>query len=133
MSDRDPFAEIERAFDVLGGQFGVHLDTVPTDIVDDDDAFVVHADLPGFDADDIDVALTDDRRLTISASHTEESEASEGQFVQRERRQQSVSRTVTLPESVDESETSAAYDAGVLTVTLPKMTADESGTDIPVN
>ncbi|WP_135303327.1 Hsp20/alpha crystallin family protein [Haloarcula amylovorans] len=135
MSDRDPFQEIERAFDVLGEQFGVDLDTVPTDIVDAGDAFVVRADLPGFDSDDLDVQLSDERKLTISADHSESAQSSEGRFVQRERRRQSISRTVRLPEAVDEAGTSASYDEGVLTVRLPKVTADgdEDGTDIPVN
>jgi HSP20 family protein len=134
MSDRDPLAEIERAFDVLGDQFGVAAGTVPTDVVDEGDSFVVHADLPGYDSGDIDVQLADGRTLTISASQSQDSEASDGTFVQRERRRQSTSRTVRLPEPVEESETGASYEDGVLTVTLPKVTAeDDSGTDIPVN
>ncbi|PSP84555.1 heat-shock protein [Halobacteriales archaeon QS_6_64_34] len=130
MSDRDPLGEIERAFDVLGDQFGVAAGTVPTDVLDDGDSFVVRADLPGYDSDDIDVQLSEGRTLTISAEQTEESD---GNFVQRERRSQSLSRSVTLPAAVTESETTASYEDGVLTVTLPKATSDEGGTDIPVN
>jgi len=133
MSDRDPLGEIERAFDVLGDQFGVAAGTVPTDVLDDGDSFVVRADLPGYDSDDIDVQLSEGRTLTISAEQTEESEVSDGNFVQRERRSQSLSRSVTLPAAVTESETTASYEDGVLTVTLPKATSDEGGTDIPVN
>ena len=130
MSDRDPLGEIERAFDVLGDQFGVAAGTVPTDVLDDGDSFVVRADLPGYDSDDIDVQLSEGRTLTIS---TEQTEVSDGNFVQRERRSQSLSRSVTLPAAVTESETTASYEDGVLTVTLPKATSDEGGTDIPVN
>jgi len=134
MSDRDPLGEIERAFDVLGDQFGVAIGSVPVDIVDEGDSFVVHADLPGYDSDDIDVQLVENRQLTISASRGEESELSDGSYVKRERRTQSTSRTVTLPDAVEESETAANYDHGVLTVTLPKRTTEsDDGTDIPVN
>ena len=133
MSDRDPLSELERAIDVLGDQFGVTAGTVPTDIVDDGDAFVVRADLPGFDSDDIDVQLVENQRLTVSASREEETAHEDGQFVQRERRRQSASRTLALPEAVTESETSATYEEGVLTVTLPKATGSDEGTDIPVN
>jgi HSP20 family protein len=133
MTDRDPFSEIERAFDVLGGQFGVDAGRVPTDIVDEGDAFVVRMTLAGYDSDDIDVQLVDDRKLTVDAERTESSEAGDGQFVQRERRQQSASRTVTLPEKVDD-DAEASYEDGVLTIRLPKQTVDEDeGTDIPVN
>jgi HSP20 family protein len=134
MSDRDPLAEIERAFDMLGDQFDISAGSVPTDIVDDGDSFVVRADLPGYDSADIDVQLAERRELTISAERSEESEVSDGRFVQRERRQQSASRTVRLPEAVEESDTAASYEDGVLTVTLPKVTAEnDDGTDIPVN
>jgi len=133
MSDRDPLGEIERAFDVLGDQFGVAAGTVPTDVIDEGDSFVVRADLPGYDSEDIDVQLAEGRRLTISAEHGEARETEDGRYVQRERRRQSLSRTVSLPEAVTESETSAAYDDGVLTVTLPKATGDDGGTAIPVN
>ncbi|MFU1781332.1 Hsp20/alpha crystallin family protein [Haloarcula japonica] len=135
MSDRDPFREIERAFDMLGEQFGVDMGAVPVDIVDEGDAFVVHADLPGYDSADIDVQLVEDRKLTISAASSQEREATDGQYVQRERRQQSLSRSVRLPEAVDEAETTASYDNGVLTVRLAKVvhSEDDDGTDIPVN
>jgi len=133
MSDRDPLSEIERAVDVLGDQFGVAAGTVPTDVLDDGDSFVVRADLPGCDSDDVDVRLSEGRTLTLDASRSVESEPTDDTFVQRERRHQSTSRTVTLPDPVEEGGTTATYEDGVLTVTLPKATADDSGTDIPVN
>lgn len=135
MSDRDPFSEIERAFDMLGDQFGVDMGAVPVDVVDEGDAFVVRADLPGYDTEDIDVQLVDERELTVSATSNQERESADGQYVQRERRQQSLSRAVRLPEAVDEAETTASYDNGVLTVRLAKVvhSEDDDGTDIPVN
>jgi len=134
MSDRDPLSEIERAFDVLGDQFGPDLGAVPTDVIDDGDSYVVRADLPGFDGEDIDVQLVENRKLSVSATHDEESEVSDGDFVQRERHHQSVGRTVRLPEPVTERDTAATYEAGVLTVTLPKRSSEsDDGTDIPVN
>ncbi|MDS0220441.1 Hsp20/alpha crystallin family protein [Haloarcula sp. S1AR25-5A] len=135
MSDRDPFSEIERAFDMLGEQFGVDMGAIPVDVVDEGDAFVVHADLPGYDSEAIDVQLVEDRKLTISAASSQERESTDGQYVQRERRQQSISRSVPLPEAVDEEETTASYNNGVLTVRLEKVVRneDDDGTDIPVN
>ncbi|NHN64605.1 Hsp20/alpha crystallin family protein [Haloarcula sp. JP-Z28] len=135
MSDRDPFSEIERAFDMLGEQFGVDMGAIPVDVLDEGDAFLVHADLPGYDSEDIDVQLVEDRKLTISATSSQERESTDGQYVQRERRQQSLSRSVRLPEAVDDGETTASYDSGVLTVRLAKVrhNEDDDGTDIPVN
>jgi HSP20 family protein len=132
MSQNDPFGEIERLFD----QFGVDLDGgagVPVDVLDAGDAIEVTADLPGYETEDIDVQLRDGRRLTIAAEASEETEHEEGRFVTRERTQRATSRTITLPEAVDEAGTEAAYTNGVLTIRLPKQTTDDQGTDIPVN
>jgi len=134
MSNRDPFDELERAFDLLGDQFGVDVGSVPTDVVDAGDAFHVVMDLPGYTGDDIDVQLVEARQLSVSASRSDDHEYadSDGRFVQRERRTESVSRSVALPEAVDDDAT-ASFDNGVLTVHLPKRSADDEGTDIPVN
>ncbi|MFT4883396.1 MAG: HSP20 family protein [Natronomonas sp.] len=140
---RNPFDEIERMFDRMSNRLepfdeGVFEGAVAIDVEETDDAYVVTADLPGFDRDDIDVELAGDR-LTLSATHTTETETEEGEgddegrYLRRERRQQSVSRSVRLPEPVDESATEAEYHNGVLTVTLPKETEGDSGHDIPIN
>lgn len=138
---RNPFDEIERMFDRMSSQFdpmeggalgGSLGGSVPVDVEDTGDEYVVTADLPGYDREDVDVQLAGER-LTVSADHTESTETGdEGHYVRRERRQRSVSRTVRLPEAVDESGTEARYQNGVLTVTLPKVDA-EDGHDIPIN
>ncbi|MFB6073604.1 MAG: Hsp20/alpha crystallin family protein [Haloarculaceae archaeon] len=123
----DPFDEIERAFDLLGRQFDTGEPDVPADVIDAGDAFEVRIDLPGFDADDIEVTVSDERTLRVEA---EREETTADEFVTRERRRRA-SRSVTLPGPVDEAGTAATYDAGVLTVRLPRADGDE-GTEIPV-
>jgi HSP20 family protein len=142
MNRDDPFGEIERMFDRLSRQFesfdpAAELGGgVAVDLADTGDAFEVTADLPGFESDDIEVTLPDATTVRISASRETESETEEGeddhQYLRRERHARSISRTVSLPERVEESETSASYDNGVLTITLAKQ-AESEGTDIPVN
>jgi HSP20 family protein len=134
---RNPFEEIERMFDRMSSQFepfeggALQGGSVAVDVEDAGDEFVVTADLPGYDRDDIDVQLAGER-LTLSAERAESSEdAGDGRYVRRERRQRSVSRSVRLPEPVDEGGTEATYRNGVLTVTLPKTRADD-GHDIPI-
>lgn len=106
------------------------------DVENADSSFVVAADLPGFDKDDIDVEVHD-RTLHIDAVHEEETEAEETgdeetTFIRRERSRESVSRTVTLPEDVDEDAASATFENGVLTVELPKSRAGEESTNVDV-
>jgi len=128
----DPFDEMERLFDHLT-RFGDVGGDLAVDVLDEGDAFVVVADLPGYDTDDIDVQLRKGRQLTVSATREEGRDREDGEFVRRERRRGTASRTVTLPEAVDEEQTEANYDDGVLRVRLGKRAAGGEGTDIPVN
>jgi HSP20 family protein len=138
---RNPFDEIERMFDRMSTRLepfdeGDFQGSVAVDLEETDGAYTVTADLPGFDRDDIDVELAGDR-LTLSATHTEEKseegDEDEGRYLRRERREQSVSRSVRLPDPVDEDAAEADYSNGVLTVTLPKETEGDSGQNIPIN
>ena len=147
-SKPNPFDEIERMFDRMSHQFEAldptdfagSLGGIPVNVRDEGETFVVTADLPGYESENIDVTLPDATTLRISAeteSDMTSEDGAEGEeivFVRRERRQQSVSRIVTLPERVTEDETGASYQHGVLTITLPKDKPDEDGgRAIPVN
>lgn len=138
---RDPFEEIENLFDQLNTGFedvsrefeGAGGGAVDVDVADTGDEIVVVADVPGFEADDIDVSVTD-RQLRISAERSTETEEAdeETHYYRRERSQQALSRTVSLPADVEEHEASANYENGVLTVELPKAD-DDGGIDIEVS
>jgi len=119
---------MEREFDA--DPFGTSTRPVSVDVRDEDGAFVVLADLPGFGKDALDVTLSD-RTLRIEADHEESTEAETAEYVRRERRHESVSRTVRLPEPVAEGDLSATFANGVLTVTLPKRDAG-GGTTIDI-
>jgi len=128
----DPFGDIERLFEQMSSQLGGVGRSVPVDVVDEGDRFVLRADLPGYDADEIDLQVADGRQVHLEASHSTESEAAGDTYVTRERRQERSSRSVTLPDAVDESSTKASYNNGVLEVVLPKRDAEAGGTDIEV-
>lgn len=134
MSSRNPFDDLERMIDRMTQQFeGFEPMSggVPVDVLDTGEQFVVSADLPGYDREDISVELSE-TTLRIGAEREEERETDSGEYVRRERTRQSTSRSVRLPERVDEEATSATYEAGVLRVTLPKGDVADEGTDIPI-
>jgi HSP20 family protein len=132
MSDRDPFDQLERVFDQFA-DLGLTQGSVAVDVVEVDDTIEVRADLPGYDPADIDVQLRDGRRLEIRATRSETREETEGTVHRRERRQESATRTVTLPTDVDEEGTEASYSNGVLTVRLPTRARDEESQTIHVS
>jgi HSP20 family protein len=141
MSRRNPFRELEELFermsrDVDGvGVGALGAGSVAVDVAETDGEFVVTADLPGYDREEIEVTL-DDTELTVAAERErEETEAGEDgdrRFLRRERTHSSVSRTVYVPEAVDAEAVTATYRNGVLTVTLPKADAGEGGHQIDV-
>ena len=146
MSRRNPFDEIERMFERMNRQFnelseGSQLpattggpQSVSMDVAEQDDEYVVTADLPGYEKADIDLSISE-RTLRVGVDREESTDESdkEGTYIRRERRRQSVSRTITLPEEVEEDEASAAYNNGVLTVTLPKRDRSSGSRSIDIS
>jgi HSP20 family protein len=126
---RNPFKEIEEMLErmskqVEGGVVGFELGSIQVDVRDEGDRYVVLADLPGFEAEDVDLRLSG-RRLEIDAEREDTVDVEDTDYVKRERTRTSAKRSIRLPEEVDESEVSASLDEGVLTVTLPKRRSDE--------
>ena len=109
--------EMERRF--WGGNT---LASFKTDIRDKGDSYLLEAELPGFQKEDIDIQLSDNN-LTISAEHKTESEEKDqkGNFVRRERTWGSYSRSFDVSD-IDTARIKAAYQNGILTLTLPKRT-----------
>ena len=113
LSTFDPFAEFHRALRAADGGHA----TMRMDAIRREQEVELRFDLPGIDADSIDVTV-DRGVLTVSAKRAEEYTESEKPFV-RERVMGSFTRRVRLSESVDAEKISAAYDDGVLRVTVP--------------
>ncbi len=91
-----------------------------TDLIETDGSLIVKADLPGVKKEDIVIDLTDDS-IEIFAKFEEETEEEGKKFIKKERRYGEARRSLILPEAVKVKETSAKFDNGVLTVTLPKL------------
>ena len=132
MSRRNPFDEIVELFERMGqsdrsGWGGVS--DVSVDVRETDADVVVTADLPGYDREDIDVAVKE-RTLTIEAERQEERSDEGERYHRQERSHRRVSRSVHLPAEVDEQSADATYRNGVLTVTLPKRDADAGDSHI---
>ena len=87
------------------------------DVADEDDTIVVRAEAPGFDADDLDLRVEDDR-LVLRASKKVETKDEKGKT--QESREQECYESVALPVGIDKEKVDAKYHHGVLTITLPK-------------
>lgn len=91
------------------------------DVAETDQSFEVKMDLPGVQADDIDVQV-DNNTLTVRGQRTEENEEHDEnkQFHRVERYSGAFARSLVLPSSINEDETAAEFKDGVLTIVIPK-------------
>ncbi len=89
------------------------------DIAEDDNAYVITAELPGLKKEDIKVGVQDDV-LTISGERTYEKEENGKKFHRVERAHGRFSRQFTIPGNSDGEKVSAEFKDGMLQVHLPK-------------
>jgi len=119
--------EIDRLFDstlsgggMTGGRNGMEW-IPPMDVEEQDDAITLALELPGVNANDVQVSV-ENGVLTISGekkvSRETGNESSGARFI--ERRFGRFERVLSLPQSVDAEKITASYDNGVLTLKLPK-------------
>jgi len=132
----NPFQEFENMLERysksgmsnLGKQMSTDLsfaDWAPSvDIEEEDDKYLIKADLPGVDKKDIEVKL-ENGVLSIRGEKKTEKETGKGTKHHRtERFHGTFARSFTLPDAVKPDQVDAAYKDGVLSLTIPK--AEES-------
>ncbi len=120
----DPFTELsewrsrlDRRFDEWPDGRG-HPWTPAIDVVREDDRLVMRADLPGIKPDEVKIEFKDDM-ITVSGEHRESKEEKDRDYVRRERRYGSFSRSVSLPVGVDPKKIEAITKDGVIELTIP--------------
>ena len=92
---------------------------LPLDVVEDENAFVVKASLPGVKPDDVQITVHGET-LTIQGETRADEEKKGERWHLRERRTGQFRRTLSLSTPVDSEKAQATFEHGVLTLTLPK-------------
>ncbi|MBL9189172.1 MAG: Hsp20/alpha crystallin family protein [Opitutaceae bacterium] len=116
---RSPWAglegEISRLFENAFSDYSAAVPPTrfPVDLYEDKANTYVRAELPGVNRDDINVEVTDGA-LTIAATRKVPAGHGEGE------QSIAINRVLSLGEDVQSDKVAAAYENGVLTVTLPK-------------
>jgi HSP20 family protein len=115
--------EIDRMFDRFRGgavdDNGTSTWLPAVDIAENANGYVVNVKLPGVDKKDVKITLQNDV-LTVRGEKKQESEKTGENYRRVERAYGIFQRSFTLPSSVKNSQIEAAYDNGVLTISLPK-------------
>ncbi len=116
--------EIDRVFDTFFGRMpaisekeGFWMPSV--DVEETDSSYIVRADLPGMEKNDIKIALTEDT-LSIKGERKMKKEEKGKTYHRIETSYGKFQRTITLPAEIKPDEAKAEYKNGVLTINLPK-------------
>jgi len=91
---------------------------IPLDVYETGDEIVIKAVLPGIDPEDLDVKVLGNT-LTIKGEIKQDSKSEGRNYLVRERRYGSFSRSIIVPD-IDAAEATAQVENGVVTLTLPK-------------
>lgn len=99
---------------------------IRVDVSENEQAYVIRAEIPGVRKDDISISIDGDQ-VAISAEVKNEKEAREGERLLRsERYYGKVYRAFALGQPVDEDTAAAKYADGILELTLPKKAAAQA-------
>lgn len=117
----DPFT-VMRDFDRLFGDSSLPRNKwMPrVDVKDQEDSLMVRTEVPGVDAESIEVTV-EGGTLTISGSRNFSDEETADNYHRKEIYEGSFERTILLPDGVDPTAVSATSKDGILEITIPKQ------------
>ena len=124
LAKRDYNSPMVSAFDSLFndmlGDWGLMPSRFPAvDIVENDDAYILEAELPGYKQEEVKVNV-EKHVLKLSSTKQSKKEDKDKKRLVTERYYQSFERAFTLPDDVDEEKIEGHFSDGLLKLTLPK-------------
>lgn len=122
---RDLFDRFFNDWD-LPSLFSSENELIPAfDIAENDKEFLVTAELPGIDAKDVEITISDGI-LSVKGEKKHEKEDKGEDYHRVERRFGSFNRSFRIPGKVESDKIDASYKDGVLKVLLPKTEGTET-------
>ena len=108
--------------DIFGDSFFKKEDKMmKTDIRETDNGYIIDVDLPGYKKENIKIDVTDGY-LTINAKMNQKNtEDNNGKYVRRERFFGECSRSFYVGEAVEDLDTKAKFQNGILSLEIPKI------------
>lgn len=92
--------------------------SMKVDLKETENEYIIEADLPGVKKDAIDISY-DNNYLTVSAKRDDSVEEKSDNYIRRERKSGEFRRSFYI-DDIDENKINAAFNEGVLKITLPK-------------
>jgi HSP20 family protein len=117
---REPlFRLFDTFFNDNGEDLATRTWTPPVDIQETDDAYHIHAELPGLTKDDIQITL-ENNVLRLSGERKFEKDVKQENYHRIERTYGTFTRSFALPTQVSPEKVEAKFENGVLSLTVPK-------------
>ncbi|RYG71504.1 Hsp20/alpha crystallin family protein [Lentibacillus lipolyticus] len=133
LTPKNPFNMIDDFFDEAFSDLpfarrNLVNDPFKIDVREQDDKYLIEAELPGVEKDDIDLNLNEDGRLSISVNREEnvEEKNEDGNYIHRERRYDSMQRSLYLAEANPDGEVHAKLKDGLLKITVEKKEQEQN-------
>lgn len=121
----------ENLFDDWGPDFGHEFfgkgsNLMKTDVKESDDNYVLSIDLPGCKKEDVKIQFENGTlSVTASKSREQDDQDEKGNYIRKERYAGSCSRQFYVGRDIRKESISAKMNDGVLTLTIPKKSAEE--------
>ena len=141
LASYDPFY---RPFSLIDDLFGQQVAMLPKeditrdlrpvlniDLIETENEYQIHADLPGVNPDDLDISIENDT-LTIKGERKQKHEEKTDTAHRVERSYGKVQRSIRLPKNADQKNVTANHENGVLTVAFPKMEIGPKAVKVPL-
>ncbi|MGK7892916.1 MAG: Hsp20/alpha crystallin family protein [Xenococcus sp. (in: cyanobacteria)] len=122
--------QLNRLFDdalmpETSSDFG-NLSKIPAaELTENDDALNLKLEIPGIEAKDLDIQVSVDR-VSISGERKSETKSEEDGRTRSEFRYGKFSRVIPLPSKIQNTNVTAEYKDGILTLTLPKAEEEKN-------
>ena len=123
---------IDKFFNESVQRSGMSTFVPKVDVVEGDNAFELHVEVPGMNKEDFKIEVKDNY-LTVSGERKLSSEKNEKNFHSIETHYGSFSRSLALPDNVNADKINAKYNNGILELTVPKDEKKALKTTIKVN
>jgi HSP20 family protein len=104
---------------VRDGVFKQNINKPKVNIIESDEAYVMHMSVPGFEKSDFVIGL-ENEELSVSAEVKSEEGQEELNFTRKEFTHGSFKRTFVLPDTIEDSAIDANYTNGILAIRIPK-------------
>jgi HSP20 family protein len=122
--EEDFINPIEKRFNNLSKQYLLQHKSIELDFIENDKKYIINASLPGFDKNEIDINLQNNK-LTISANKKNDKLEETYNYVYRESSSGQIQRSINIPKKGNIESITCNYKNGILEINIPKKKSEQ--------